>query len=247
LQAAQCLAEKLRDPRSASQCGQFTRPEVIVCVFPTETTPMDEVLISKQANRSTAFHIPTVAMDTVRSMLQLLEAYNAEHKGKAQQLSPTTVTLTQLNNIAAGAEDINGVIQHRSFSSQQYLVFRFCMLFGPDVVPLASPAFKTRRKKAEQFESLEMSWLQALVLEVQDRTYMPTFQDLTELKQQHPHFHPLPSVAEFVIQRVVRCRDETANRKNSPSALAHDQPLHCSTAGDVPGVVKHASTCCFSS
>ncbi len=69
---------------------------------------------------------------------------------------------------------------------------------------------------------------------------MPTWQQLQALKGAKPWLASLPSLAEFLIRRLMHCRDTTFSRKSGHNPVKTDDPMHCANAAGAINVVKGA-------
>lgn len=144
-----------------------------------------------------------------------------------QLLDHSTVTYPQLNALSALLGPNDKGHGAKVFSPEIFSVFHFCMIYGESV--LSSENYVWQSASMDEHDQpmlLPTSWLGTIATALlKDIDYMPTARQLGEMKRVKPWLRDLPSVAEYIIHRVLHCRDFTTGNKNLPI----DDPAHCST------------------
>jgi hypothetical protein len=225
VEAVRQLAAEARQPESKGSKSNFKQ----LCVrgFVYDHTKLEEyvvVLASAQQNTASHTNIPTSATDRIFTLFYALNAYNASQPAD-KKIVLADVTHQEANKLMSLGKEGTG----SRVAASVYNAFHFMQNYGPDALD------QQLLEKGSASAPLRLEWLAELIKPVSARKqWLPTAAQLEKLKQDEPTaFVGVPSLAKFLNQRLIFCRDQTlADKQAQGGKVDKDKSTFFSTAGD---------------
>jgi hypothetical protein len=248
--AARQIAQRLREGRSTKP-SLYTTPHLYACIYPRREG-LAEVMMSSVINRTSHNIVRKTIHDHMCLAQRLVNTWNSTQRAAAEGaaaaappvLQLASVTHAQLNALSA-LQPPDTHVKAKIFGSDIYGIFHFCALYGSGVMSAGHAAWVTSRMEADNSTPLlpDVSWLKALVAAVKDLTYLPTESQLLKMQADKPWLKSQPTVAEYLISRMIYCRDTTESRKRQSASnrLQPGDPTLCTKADQCQSVVQTAS------
>lgn len=246
-----------------AKCGaadsRYVAPVLNACIYHKQSAVL-LVMMSLHLNESvTHKFLASNIVDKLGLMLSLVKAWNSSLQQPAQvnagagaaavvqaapvgpHLSKTTVTHAQLCALASGQEPTVRSVKSKQVTPTAFAIFQWACTFGEAILSEEHPSWNTiQLKEDKSADLLQESWLTAAAMDVKMRTYMPTAAKLTALKEVEPWQQAVKPLAEFILERLMYCRDTTTARKRYHSPLSTDDPQQCHSADTSKKVTKQA-------
>jgi len=204
-------------------------------------------MMSLKLNKTSHDNVKKTILDHLWLAVSLVQVYNDSVTSAggpaAAKLELESVTYPQLNALSCDQSPtvkVQLAERDKVSSMDMYHVFNFCARYGPQVLRAESIAWKSARTDQEGVPLLlEQAWLKKCADEVKSKAFMPDAKQIARLQADKPWCKGLPVLAEFLIQRLIYCRDTTAVRKKA-SQLQPDDPTYCHSAQDCSRVLDLA-------